>query len=157
MNIGASAGPSLSGFITDHLPWWDEYYLTIALSALCIIVILLFFEETTWDRTPGAKNFFAKGTWFQRRIQTFCPGTWVVKPPTGKELMYSFVTPFKIAISPVLLLCAGFDAVTFGFWVGLSALTPVWLQKPVLLGGYGFSVLDNAACRHRVPWISARV
>lgn len=51
----------------------------------------------------------------------------------------------KLAFSPALLLVAGFDAISFGFWVALNALTPVWLQKPVKAGGYGFSVLDNAA------------
>lgn len=55
------------------------------------------------------------------------------------------VVPVKLAASPVLLLVAGFDAISFGFWVALNALTPVWLQKPVKAGGYGFSILDNAA------------
>lgn len=59
----------------------------------------------------------------------------------------SVIIPLKLAVNPVLLLVAGFDAISFGFWVALNALTPVWLQKPVKLGGYGFSVLDNAACK----------
>lgn len=59
----------------------------------------------------------------------------------------------KLAVSPVLLLVAGFDAISFGFWVALNALTPVWLQKPVKAGGYGFSVLDNAAST-TVHWMT---
>ncbi|KAI1841022.1 hypothetical protein JX266_012803 [Neoarthrinium moseri] len=145
MNIGASAGPTFSGFITANHPWWDEYWWTIGLATLCLVLIFLFVEETTWDRTPGAQNFCAKGTWFQRRVQTFFPGTKVVKPSTGKDIVEAFVIPLKVSISPVLLLCAGFDAITFGFWVALNSLTPVWLQTPVKFGGYGFSVLDNAA------------
>jgi hypothetical protein len=54
--------------------------------------------------------------------------------------------PLKIAISPVILLIAGFDMISFGFYVGLNALTPVWLQNPTTEGGYGFSVTQNAAC-----------
>jgi MFS family permease len=146
-NMGPSAGPTFSGFITVHLPWWDEYWWSIGASSLCIILMFLFVEETTWDRTPGAQNYTLEGSWLQKRVWTFFPGTKVVKPPTKKELVDAFITPFKIAISPVLLLCAGFDAITFGFWVGLNALTPVWLQTPVKAGGYGFSVLDNAACK----------
>ncbi|KAH8651305.1 major facilitator superfamily domain-containing protein [Xylariales sp. PMI_506] len=146
MNIGASAGPTFSGFITVKLAWWNEYWWTIAASAFCLVLILLFVEETSWDRTPGAQNEPLTGTWLQRRIKTFFPGTATLqRSPTSKELIDAFVNPFKIALSPVILLCSGFDAVTFGFWVALNALTPVWLQKPVIAGGYGFSVLDNAA------------
>lgn len=148
LQLGASTGPTLSGFITVHLPWWTEYYWTIAASAFAAVLIFVFVEETTWDRTPGAQNYYARGNWLQRRIQTFFPGTKVVKPPTRRDMIHAFVTPFKIAISPVLLLCAGFDAISFGFWVALNALTPIWLQLPVKAGGYGFSVLDNAACKY---------
>jgi hypothetical protein len=47
----------------------------------------------------------------------------------------------------VVLLVAGFDAISFGFYVALNALTPVWLQKPVKVGGYGFTVTENATCK----------
>ncbi len=57
-------------------------------------------------------------------------------------------TPFKIAIAPVLLIIAGFDTISFAFYVALNALTPVWLQTPVKAGGvYGFTVAQNAACK----------
>jgi hypothetical protein len=47
----------------------------------------------------------------------------------------------------VLLIIAGFDTISFGFYVALNALTPVWLQLPVKAGGiYGFNVTQNAAC-----------
>lgn len=60
--------------------------------------------------------------------------------------------PFKIALAPVILLIAGFDAISFGFYVALNALTPVWLQKPLKFGGYGFTVTENAAFTF-VHWI----
>ncbi len=55
--------------------------------------------------------------------------------------------PFKIAVAPITLIIAGYDMVSFGFYVALSAFTPVWLQLPVDQGGvYGFTVAENAAC-----------
>jgi hypothetical protein len=54
--------------------------------------------------------------------------------------------PFKIAIAPVILMIAGFDMISFAFYVALNALTPVWLQKPIKAGGYGFTVYQNSAC-----------
>ena len=59
-----------------------------------------------------------------------------------------FFTPIKMAIAPVVLTIAVFDAVSFGFFVAMNALTPVWLQLPKKAGGvWGFSITDNAACR----------
>lgn len=48
-------------------------------------------------------------------------------------------------MAPVLLVIAGFDTISFGFYVALNALTPVWLQTPLQHGGvYGFTVTQNA-------------
>lgn len=48
----------------------------------------------------------------------------------------------------MLLIIAGFDTISFGFYVALNALTPVWLQLPVKADGiYGFDVTQNAACK----------
>ncbi|KAH8658018.1 major facilitator superfamily domain-containing protein [Xylariales sp. PMI_506] len=144
LNLGPAAGPAFSGFITVHLPWWDEFWWTIALATLTIVLILIFVEDTAWDRTAGASNAYAQGSWIQRRMQTFLPGSNLLKQPTRQEMVDSILVPLKIAISPVLLLIAGFDAVSFGFYVALNGLTPVWLQRSVSEGGYGFSVLENA-------------
>jgi hypothetical protein len=62
------------------------------------------------------------------------------------------IKPFKIAIAPVVLLVAGFDTISFGFYIALNALTPIWLQKPVKAGGYGFTITQNAAFTF-VHWI----
>lgn len=35
----------------------------------------------------------------------------------------------------------------FGFSVAMNSLTPVWLQKPVEAGGYGFTPIQNALCK----------
>jgi hypothetical protein len=66
---------------------------------------------------------------------------------TRKQAKIAF-TPFKIAVAPVLLIIAGFDTISFGFYVALNALTPVWLQLPFKAHGiYGFNVTQNAACK----------
>lgn len=44
-------------------------------------------------------------------------------------------------------MIAGFDTISFGFYVALNAMTPVWLQLDKEKGGlFGFSVQENAAC-----------
>ncbi len=59
----------------------------------------------------------------------------------------------KIAVAPVVLIIAGFDTISFGFYVALNALTPIWLQTPKKAGGlYGFSIVDNASFTF-VHWV----
>jgi hypothetical protein len=57
------------------------------------------------------------------------------------------VTPFIIAIIPVTLVLAIFPIVNFGFYMTMNSITPVWLQKLVKLGGYGFTAYYNAQCK----------
>ncbi|KAH8687617.1 major facilitator superfamily domain-containing protein [Tricladium varicosporioides] len=149
LNFGASAGPTFSGFIAAKLYWPVEYWWSVAVLAFTAIVVFLFLEETTFDRSEGAINMTPTDSWIQNRIQTFFPflpgNNTVVKAATLSEITTVAIMPFKIAISPVILFIAGFDAISFGFYVALNALTPVWLQKPVKAGGYGFTITDNAA------------
>jgi len=49
--------------------------------------------------------------------------------------------------TPVSLVLGIFVMLSFGWNVGMNATTPVWLQKPVKAGGYGFSPLQNAFCK----------
>lgn len=45
-----------------------------------------------------------------------------------------------------------FTLISFGFYIAMNALTPVFLQKPVKIGGYGFDTYQNALCKsHFLP------
>ena len=47
------AGPTFSGFIVGQgLPWPVEYWYNVGLEGLCIVLIVLFLEETGFTR-PG--------------------------------------------------------------------------------------------------------
>ncbi|KAK6073398.1 MFS-type transporter [Seiridium cupressi] len=145
LNFGASAGPTFAGFVAASSYWPVEYWWSVALVAFTIIVVFLCLEETYYDRTDESVNRIPPSSWLRDRFETF-PGTKVVPPVTWGEVARGFVTPFKITIAPVLLVIAGFDTISFDFYVALNALTPVWLQTPIAHGGvYGFTVAQNAA------------
>lgn len=55
------------------------------------------------------------------------------------------ITPFKIGICPVTIIMGIFALISFGFYVGVNALVPVWVQKPPSEHGYGFTLKQNAA------------
>ncbi|KAK6072066.1 MFS-type transporter [Seiridium cupressi] len=145
LNFGASAGLTFAGFVAASSYWPVEYWWSVALVAFTIIVVFLYLEETYYDRTDESANRIPPSSWLRDRFETF-PGTKVVPPVTWGEVARGFVTPFKIAIAPVLLVIAGFDTISFDFYVALNALTPVWLQTPIAHGGvYVFTVAQNAA------------
>ncbi|RKU48547.1 hypothetical protein DL546_007440 [Coniochaeta pulveracea] len=153
LNFGASAGPTFAGFVAAKAYWPVEYWWSVALCAFTIIVVFFFLEATYYDRGEGAVNRTKPDSWIKDRVETFFPGNKVTAQVTWGETARIAVTPFKIAIAPVLLIIAGFDAISFGFYVALNALTPVWLQLPLKAHGiYGFSVLGNAAFTF-VHWI----
>lgn len=60
------------------------------------------------------------------------------------------MAPFIIAVSPVVMIVGFYSFVTFGFSVMINILLTVFLQTPKAEGGYGFSPLQNAACRYSI-------
>lgn len=87
MNLGASAGPTFSGFITVHLPWYNEYWWTIGLCSASIVLVFLFLEETSWSREDGAENLALGDMWFRRKVKTFFPGSQVVPRASRREMV----------------------------------------------------------------------
>ncbi|KAG8170048.1 hypothetical protein KVR01_000793 [Diaporthe batatas] len=146
LNFGASFGPTVSGFVAGRSYWPVEYWWSVALCGFTIIVVFLFLEETTYDRTPGAVNRIKPDSWLKDRYETFLFGSKVGAGVSWGDMGKVFIQPFKMMFAPVILIIAGFDTIAFGFYVALNALTPVWLQMPLKAGGiYGFNVTENAA------------
>jgi len=152
LNFGASAGPTFAGFVAANAYWPVEYWWSVGLTGLAIVVVFVFLEETNYDRSEGAINRIKPESWLKDRFETFFLGTKVASPISWTATLKIAATPFKIAVAPVLLIIAGFDMISFGFYVALNALTPVWLQLPIKAGGiYGFNVTQNAACKPVLP------
>jgi hypothetical protein len=63
-----------------------------------------------------------------------------------------FPTPFVVAATPVTIVLCLFKLISFGFYVAMNAVTPIWLQKPKKIGGYGFTSQQNAYCKQK-PWV----
>lgn len=59
--------------------------------------------------------------------------------------------PFRIGLSPVGLLIGIFQLASFGWFVATHSLLTVWLEKPVSVGGWGFSPQRNALCTSSSP------
>ena len=85
LNFGASAGPTFSGFIAANHSWTIEYWWSVGLLSGTAILVLLFLEETGFDRLDGATNLTPPESFVKNRIYTFFPGNRIVKPATLAE------------------------------------------------------------------------
>ncbi|KAE9379667.1 MFS general substrate transporter [Stipitochalara longipes BDJ] len=151
-DFGTVAGPTLSALIAAHTDWTYTYKWTAGLVGAAIILVFLFLQETSWNRAKGATNTPSPAKFLASRIATFFPGIRVTPNTTFAQTLKSATTPFIIAASPVTLVLSVYTLVNFGFYVAMNSISPVFLQKPVIVGGYGFSTMQNAEFSF-VHWI----
>lgn len=174
-DLGNSVGPSVCAFVASpsgDFRW--ALWFCIIIDAVAFICFFIFMHDTTWDRSidtgssastlnpPKPESFLAN------RLATFSPGTRITPKISFSQfvrfhLFQTFplliairltslqlsqaVVPFKIAVTPVSLLLNVFTLLNFGFYVAMNSVTPVWLQKPLAAGGYGFTPFQNALCK----------
>ncbi|KAF5876774.1 putative polyamine transporter protein [Botrytis fragariae] len=147
-DFGTVAGPTLSAFISTagKGSWTYAFWWTAALAALAAIMVFLFVHETSWDRSEGADNsaIATPDGFIASKLATFLPGTKVTKQANLKQVLGAAANPFLIMANPSMILLAMFTLISFGFYVAMNAITPVWLQKGVKEGGYGFTSKENA-------------
>jgi MFS family permease len=103
LNFGASAGPTFSGFIAADHSWTIEYWWSVALIGVTLILVFCFLEETGYDRSEGAVNPKLPESFLANRVQTFLPGNKAVKPATLKETVGIIKMCFDLSTD---LLCS---------------------------------------------------
>ncbi|KAH8668814.1 polyamine transporter [Xylariales sp. PMI_506] len=143
-DAGNAAGPSICAFIASASNWTWAFWWMVIYCAISSISIFFFLPNTDWDRSDGAVNREPSGSWVKERVDTFLPGTQSTPKKSLGEVASIAAIPFKLALTPVALITSLFCLLNFGFYVGMNSITPVWLQKPVKIGGYGFTANENA-------------
>ena len=110
-----------------------------------------------WSLFKCQKSFLSD------RFATLVPGTAVVPRTTVAHVVCKsqilppvllltpqidcYIAPFEIGLSPITILTGFFVLCVYGFAVGLAVEVPIFLQSPEVAGGYGFTPLQNAACK----------
>ena len=127
--------------------------------------VFLFLEETSFQRDKDSEPLPQRPkTFVSNRIATFFPGTAVVPRTTFAHVVSRmtiskllvcltsqarrYITPFKIALSPLTIIIGFFVGCVYGFAVGLAIVVSIFLQSPENEGGYGFTPNDNAECTY---------
>ncbi|PYH88605.1 polyamine transporter [Aspergillus ellipticus CBS 707.79] len=143
--LGTIAGPTFSAFISANAFFPVEFWWTVGLLGATAILVFVCLEETGYDRDDPPRNPALPQAWLANRCATFFFGHRVVLPTTWAATAQMAVAPILIGICPVTLIMGTFTLISFGFYVGMNALVPVWLQRSPAEGGYGFSLKQSAA------------
>ena len=73
--------------------------------------------------------------------------------------MQAAYAPFQIALSPVSILIGVLQTTTFGWYIVINSLLPVFLQEPWEpakgVHGYGFNPTQTGLCKFATPQSSA--
>jgi MFS family permease len=88
--LAVIGGATLSGFIAQTNPWNFVFWWTLGHIGGAMICVLLFVEDTSFDRSAGAtyRRQSLPRSWFANRVATFLPGT-RTQPPGKLRAMVS--------------------------------------------------------------------
>lgn len=140
--FGVSVANCLSGFIVSHVGWPVQFWWVIALLGVCVILVGLFVEDTTYDRSGAGQVSKLSGSSAQRKLLTFMPirGN-IERSPNRRHGPFDSIL---IGLQPTTLLAGFFIMLVFSWSTAVLNNLSVYLQNPEEMGGYGFSPQQNA-------------
>ncbi|KAI4525056.1 MFS general substrate transporter [Schizophyllum commune Loenen D] len=134
--ISPFLSPFAFGFLVARASWRWAYGIGAMYSAVVVVLILLFMEETLYDR--GLKPVPPRPTTGLRyRVETLLGITGVKMAKYRDSWLDVFYAPFNLVWRPHLLPLLLFEGALFGFGIGINVTNAVFLGEPAPLG-FGF-------------------
>jgi MFS family permease len=135
--ISPFLSPFAFGFLVARTTWRWAYGIGSMYSAIVVLLIVFFMEETIYDRTvrPIPEH---TTTGLRYRIETLIGITGAKMQKYRISWAESIMSPFYLVWRPHLLMVLIFEAMLFGFSIGINVTNAVFLGSPPPLG-YGFS------------------
>lgn len=136
--ISPFISPFAFGFLVARANWRWTYGTGSIYGLIVVILITLFMKETQYDRhihpVPKSQSSGLKG-----RIQDLVGITGMKMAKYRVTWVQAIVTPFNVVWRPHILLILIYEALLFGFGIGINVTNAVFLGTPKEAGGYGFS------------------
>ena len=110
-----------------------------------IVILLVFFfldETSVFDDTAKGRSH-KDASWLASRVSIILPRSEKFGSRNGSTTPW--MTSILVGLSPVSLLVGVFVMIAFGWAVAVTILLPVFLQRPLEVGGHGFNPLQYAA------------
>jgi len=135
--ISPFLSPFAFGFLIARASWRWSYGIGSMYSALVLFLIVFFGRETMYDR--GIKGLPpAPSGGLRHRVETLVGITGFKMAKYRATWQESITAPFRLFWRPHLLGILVFEALMFGFGIGINVTNAVFLGSPPPLG-YGFS------------------
>ncbi|KAH8110296.1 MFS general substrate transporter [Phellopilus nigrolimitatus] len=135
--ISPFVSPFAFGFLVARASWRWAYGIASIYGAVVVGLIVLFMDETLYDRhlktIPPRQS-----SGLRYRIETLLGLTGWRLSKFREPWKDSILAPFKIIWRPHLLAILFFEALLFGFSIGINTTNAVFLGSPPPVG-YGFS------------------
>lgn len=141
--FGGQSGTTFSGFIANSSAWPVQFWWTVAVEAVVVLLVAFFLDDTGFSCEDSKRKLRRPESWIMCRLAILSP----YKNFTSRESSYwKAITPtVLISICPVTILTGIFIMVALGWSVVMTVLLSIFLQTPIEEGGYGFTALQNAA------------
>ncbi|KAJ3572242.1 hypothetical protein NP233_g3222 [Leucocoprinus birnbaumii] len=143
--MGVILAPHLSpfvfGFLVARINWRWAWWIGCLYGLVVLLLIVLFMKESMYRRghmdDSEAPQETPEESKFKSRVWTLIGITGIrnVKPePTWKEVL---IAPIDVVWRPHMFLILLFEAVVFGFGIGINVTNTLFLQSPPPVG-FGF-------------------
>ncbi|TFK90089.1 MFS general substrate transporter [Polyporus arcularius HHB13444] len=131
--------PFMMGFIVARIDWRWTYGIGSIYSAIVVALIAFFGEETMYDRKlPDPRPIPLPESRIRRRIETLVGITGARMAKYRDNWHDAVFAIINVAWRPHLLAVLLFEAMLFGFGIGINTTNAVFLGTPEP-AGYGFS------------------
>lgn len=142
MMFGTIASSTLSGFIVQSVSWTVQFWYNVGIEGLVAVGIFLFVDETRWPRQPDDEPAVTFKSPIKRKLATYIFVTKIVRNPRLK--LETVIRPIVLMFNPVFILVGLFVFIVFAWGVTANTFLSIYLQTPVIAGGYGFTAQQNA-------------
>ncbi|KAI0826479.1 MFS general substrate transporter [Irpex lacteus] len=142
--ISPFLSPFAFGFMVARTSWRWTYGVGSIYGAIVVVIIALFGEETLYDRKlANPKPIARPASSLRYRIETLIGITGIRMSKYRSSWTDVVLVWFRLVWRPHLLGVLLFEAMVFGFSIGINVTNAVFVQLPPPLG-YGFSQFATA-------------
>jgi predicted MFS family arabinose efflux permease len=138
-------GPLFAAFIIATEKWQIPFWVYVAETALCLVLTILFVEETYYDRRIPADSQPPQYS----RISRLLGISQYRSRHLRNTLPQALLRPFKVLIKPTVFLSCFYYLLTFAWVVGINTtlsifLTPLYNFGPKQIGFFYFTPIVAA-------------
>ncbi|KAJ4516473.1 hypothetical protein HRR83_001807 [Exophiala dermatitidis] len=133
-------GPLFAAFIISTQPWQVPFWVYVAETSLCLVLTILFVEETYYDRRIPPSSQPPRGNKLTRLLGISQYRSRHLRNTFGQAVM----RPVKVILKPTVFLSCFYYLLTFAWVVGINTtlsifLTPLYNFGPKQIGYFYFT------------------